>query len=662
MKFSFHFGPSAEEAQKAAVAEEEEKAAATLNYWCRKFGDPELDEIVEDHRAWVESRGAAGKKADLIGANFEGADLMGAELPGANLLRANFKGADLLLADLRGASLIEADLSEANLVSTNLRGACLAGANLATATGLVARQLAGGSLFGADLPESMYPFEGLAKTAVVSKILRVLLAALTILCTLAWWIVARTKDAALLKNSPAVSLPIVGHALPMDAFYLIGPMLLAGAYIGFHFFLQRLWDALGELPAVFPDGRRLAEYVPASIIALAPQRLGEIDSEPRTPAVLQHAISKLLAYWIIPATLVLLWARYLTAQDLRGSLLQIFFILLAAAMSGLLPGNTSSIFAPAHRNPSEKKSFAVRWQNGRFTALTLGACFVLLAFSVGAILGAPRDRSRAPNLSASDVRRWTADIFWLVGYDPFPDLTDAQISTAPAGWDGKDEDIALVKGARLPYASLRYAEAYRAFFVNAHMQDADLRGAYLSQADFRGAYLRRANLDSAVLDGAALNGADLTYASLNGAILAGARLDGANMYDAKLMQARLVRASLEKADLRGANLDRAEMNQADFRGAYLGAAKFTGARLESAQLNGAFLDGADLRGADLRGAIFQGTILSGAEFSGANLDDADLRGALEVTAAQVCSAASHHGIQMDASLTQQMAAQCGDSH
>src|SRR6185437_11027818 len=51
------------------------------------------------------------------------------------------------------------------------------------------------------------------------------------------------------------------------------------AYIGFHFFLQRLWDALGELPSVFPDGRRIAEYVPASVIALAPARLDEFDAD-----------------------------------------------------------------------------------------------------------------------------------------------------------------------------------------------------------------------------------------------------------------------------------------------------------------------------------------------------------------------------------------------
>ncbi|HKV26966.1 MAG TPA: pentapeptide repeat-containing protein [Candidatus Acidoferrales bacterium] len=655
MKFSFNFRPSAEEDEKTVAAGDESKSAGSLNYWCRKFGDPELDEIVEDHRAWVESRGEGGRKADLIGANFEGVDLMGAELPGANLLRANLKGADLLLADLRGACLIEADLTDANLVSTNLRGASLAGANLATATGLVARQLAGASLFGAELPESIYPFEGLAKITSVSRILRVLLVTMTIVCAFVWLIVARTKDVQLLRNSPAL-----GNAMPTVAFYLVAPLLLAGAYIGFHFFLQRLWDALGELPAVFPDGRRLAEYVPASVIALAPARLDELDTERASLRFLQRVISKLMAYWMIPASLVLLWARYLTEQDLRGSLLQIFFILLAAAMSGFLPGNASSIFASMRSDSNEARQFAKPWQSGPFTTATLIACVLLLALSLGAILGAPHGHGRAPELGPTNFRRWTADIFWLVRYDPFPDVTNAAISAVPPGWSGKDEDLALVKGARLSYASLRYAQASHSFFANARMQNADLRGAYLSQADFRGANLREANFDSAVLDRSDLAGADLTYVFLEGAIMVSARLDGANMYAANLSNSRLVRASLQKADLRDTNMNNAEMNQADFRGAYLGSARMADAKLENVQFNGAFLDAADLRGADLRSAIFQGTILGGTELNGANLDGADFRGALAISAAQICSAMSRVGTQMDESIEQQVAALCGN--
>lgn len=659
MKFKFHFGPSTEEHEEAAAAEQETKAAATLTYWCRKFGDPELDEIVEEHRAWVESHGESGRKADLAGANFEGADLMGAPLQGANLMRANLKGADLLLADLRGACLIEADLGDANLVSTNLRGASLVGANLATATGLVARQLAGASLFGASVPDSLYPFEGLAKTAAVAKVLRILLTAMTAMCAAVCFIVAKTKDAQLLKNSPFAPIPVIGNAIPMLAFYLIGPMLLAAIYIGFHFYLQRLWDALGELPAVFPDGRRLTESVPLSMVALAPARLAEPNSERSAFRFLQRLISNAIAYWMVPATLLLVWARYLTEQDWRGSLLQIFFILAAAAMSGFLPGKTNSIFGPARPNEGHAADSAGPWRTNWLTITAIGGCLLLVLLSMGAILGAPHDISRAPELKPHDFRRWTANAFWIVGYDPFPNLTEAQISTPPRGWAGQ-EDLSGVKGARLENASLRYAQAYRAFFAKARMQNADLRAAYLVEADFRGANLSNSSLASVNLSRADLRGADLMYASLENAILAGARLDGANFYDAQMTGAQLARASLAKADLRGAILQRAEMNQVNLQGAYLGSTKLEGAQLDGVQFNEAFLDSADLRNASLRSATFQGAILSGADLHGSNLDNADLRGALTLTAKQICSAASRADAQMDAPLQQQVEALCGN--
>ncbi len=658
MKLRFPFGASAEEVEKPAEAEREKKAEATLKYWCRKFGDPELDEIVEDHRAWMESRGELGRKADLAGANFEKADLMGAELQGANLLRANLQGADLLLADLRGACLIEADLSEANLVSTNLRGASLVGANLSTATGLVARQLAGASLFGAALPESLYPFEGVAKAAVVSNVLQILLGAMMVMCLFLWAAVGATTDAQLVKNSPA-PIPFAGNVMPTLAFYLMGPMLLAGAYIAFHFYLQRLWDALGELPAVFPDGRRLAECVPVSMIALAPQRLCERESPGTASAFLQRLFSKLTGYWMVPATLVMVWARYLAEQDWRGSLLQIFFILAASAMSGFLPGNETSVFASARGNDGRKAAVWDSWHTSRFTAITLAGCFLLVLMSLGVILGAPHARNRAPGLRAGDFRRWPADVFWLVGYDPFPNLSAARISDAPAGWFGALNDLRSVKGAQLRDASLRYAEGDRAFFAKAALQNSDLTGANFSGADFRAANLTSANLTEADLSRANFQGADLTYAVLAGAIAVDADFDGANLYSARLVDVRFDRANLAKADLRGTVLENAEFNQADFSGAYMGGAKLSGALLQGAHFNAAFLDGAELRNADLRGAAFAGTILSGADLSGSNLDGVDLRGALSVTAVQICSAASRKGAQMDEPLLQQVTTSCG---
>jgi uncharacterized protein YjbI with pentapeptide repeats len=80
----------------------------------------ELKIILEKHKAWLETGGEGGERANLWRA-----DLHGADLREADLWRADLRG-----ADLRGANLWGADLREANLRGANLEGADLQGADL----------------------------------------------------------------------------------------------------------------------------------------------------------------------------------------------------------------------------------------------------------------------------------------------------------------------------------------------------------------------------------------------------------------------------------------------------------------------------------------------------------------------------------------------------
>ena len=116
----------------------------------------ELSLILDQHRLWIETNRAQGKRADLsytdltgaylYGANLYRVDLTRANLIGANLTRAfltdaNLRGADLRDANLRGANLMGANLRDANLrgadlMGANLTGAYLLGANLTGAIGL----------------------------------------------------------------------------------------------------------------------------------------------------------------------------------------------------------------------------------------------------------------------------------------------------------------------------------------------------------------------------------------------------------------------------------------------------------------------------------------------------------------------------------------------
>ncbi|MEO6811795.1 MAG: pentapeptide repeat-containing protein, partial [Isosphaeraceae bacterium] len=218
-------------------------------------------------------RGANLRKLDLQGACFAKADLTGASLTLANLRdvnlsdvrarRADFSRTDLCHADLSGASLQGADLSRALLREADLRrayarDASFADADLSGCRGLLIGQLGGANLGGAILPPEL-KFEGLANVAEVSKGTQNLFTSVLLVCAYTWLTIASTIDAQLLNNAAPVAsrLPILGTDIPLIRFYAVAPLLLLCMYIYFHMGLQRLWEELADLPAVFPDGRPL---------------------------------------------------------------------------------------------------------------------------------------------------------------------------------------------------------------------------------------------------------------------------------------------------------------------------------------------------------------------------------------------------------------------
>jgi len=93
----------------------------------------ELDRKLKQHRLWLETRGAEGERADLLGSNLRRATLRGANLRGAVLQAANLLDANLRGANLQDANLLDANLLDANLQDAELRGADLRGANLRSA-------------------------------------------------------------------------------------------------------------------------------------------------------------------------------------------------------------------------------------------------------------------------------------------------------------------------------------------------------------------------------------------------------------------------------------------------------------------------------------------------------------------------------------------------
>jgi uncharacterized protein YjbI with pentapeptide repeats len=644
-----------------------------------------FEEKLASHKEWVESQGVTGKRADLSCAALEGAELIGVNLRYVDFHAANLKAADLLLTDLRDACLVRANLQEACLVGANLEGANLEGASMDSAMGLVPRQLAGSILRDASLPAQILNFEGLAEFERASRAALRYFATTVSLSMFSWLMIWKTKDIQLLTDSaivPYLHSAAAATAMPTDEIYLIAPVALFILFLVFQFNLQRLWDSVLELPAVFPDGRTLGEKEPRIVKGLLRAHFRWMNQDAPSTRVIERAVSVFLAYWIAPITLILIWARYLTLQDMHGTILQES---LAAVAVGIAAYATTKVGRPQERwvlGGRGAGRIVAKIRKVSPISLAIAAFALLTLLSAGSIKGVPHDRGRAPQFAAADFRRWGPSVFWSIGFDPYADLTEAAISTKPANWSGADDQVASVNGANLNNRTVRYAQAYGVFLANAHLWRADFQGSFMSEADLRGADLGQsslkfavldraqmshANLDRADLEGANLarvdlREANLSYSLLQGAVLIDARLDGASLYGARLDSATMIRANLEKADLRNSYLGNANLDHADMQAAYLWSAQLPGAHMANAKLETAIFIDANLHGADLGGAEFAGTVLNGADLSGTNLAGADLRGSLGLTANQVCSAAKRGGALLDAALQTQVDAQCGGLH
>ena len=60
-----------------------------------KISTDKLNEILANHKLWIDSNSEYGNRANLCGANLSDANLCDADLSGANLRGANLRGANL---------------------------------------------------------------------------------------------------------------------------------------------------------------------------------------------------------------------------------------------------------------------------------------------------------------------------------------------------------------------------------------------------------------------------------------------------------------------------------------------------------------------------------------------------------------------------------------
>ena len=592
---------------------------------------------------------------------------------------------DLRGVDLSGADLSGVDLHNAYLNATLLREAHLQDANLTGVQGLLSDHVAGANLSGTQLSDEVGQFDGLADVAETAKNARSLFFSMLLGCLYTWLTVATTSDLRLLTNSVSSPLPLIGASIPIVGFYLAAPFVLCCLYLYFHLYLQRLWESLADLPAVFPNGRSLDKKAyPWLLLGLVRAHFTLLRGHRSALSRVQEGLALLLAWGTVPLTLFLLWGRYLRRHDivLTGFHVVLVVIALGAGM----------LFYRLTVTTLRRKKGAPFWCRGHWRlsrlhqgpAVLLALGLVLSFLSLGAIYGRPA---------------WVPRLFALCGYETVMDLRGEDVSTKPPEWTEEytRKEVVRVKGARLRHRNLRKARLSHTFFVNADLQRSDLQGAdlqganlleadlqkaNLSQADLRGAQLSRrvsrhevfrVKLHQAKLHGVDLRETSLAYLNLQGAILSEADLQGANLEHVNLRQANLQGAHVQGAQLKGANLQGADLRAStgltleqlrevrnwmlalyspdvlkslglpadhnehvqkkDLSGRTLRGANLAGANLrefnfKEADLRGVRLTKAALQGANLHQANLQEARLNGADLSNANLQDANLQKAV----------------------------------
>ncbi len=318
----------------------------------------ELKQILAQHKKWLETGGKDGeqanlmkadlswysyankdlvfyeadlKKAYLSDANFQGTYLMRANLQGAYLWRTDLSGALLVEANLKGAHLYLADFNGADLLGAILRAADLSNANFTGAKSLLAEQLAGLDLTGATLPADIHNFTGPLKVVEdASKHARYIFFAMQLACVYAVLTVATHAP----DLSDPIRLPVLNIDIPVIWFYRVAPVLLLMLYQYFLFYMQRLWEKVADLPAVFPDGysldRKVYPWLLTEIIHAHVPKLREKD--PPRMFGRQRLFSVSFAWCAVPATLLFIIYKSWAADDILSPTIQIIPTIFAVAI------------------------------------------------------------------------------------------------------------------------------------------------------------------------------------------------------------------------------------------------------------------------------------------------------------------------------------------
>ena len=452
-------------------------------------------------------------KAECFDCSFDCTFILDAELSNSTFEKCRFTKARLDGSDLRNSEFSQCNFEEASLLRAKLNESNFQDSNFEKVTGLLGSQLAGANVSGANIPEDIRKFEGLTQVEEISKKAGKLFILMLVGCLYSWLTLVTTTDSQLFLNSAKYPLPIIQTNISITPFFYAAPLILLGIYIWFHLYLQRLWEEMALLPAIFPDGKPLDQKAfPWLLSGFIRAYIPLLKRNLPDLFVLQFISSFFLAWCLIPFTLSQFWIRVLPTHD------GIFISFLACIFSITL-GIGIYFFSltrlTLNKTPKRPKIFLI--------SLAIGICFIIFTDQINlATMGITKTQPwpslllKPEEYYARQNTPLTPDypenFLWLasignkvlkitenLGLRTHAEFKYEELSKIPEYLNGDLEDISKVRGTYWGGANLRFARAEGVFWVNSNFTAVNLNHAYLFIADLRGSDFERANLTEAFL-------------------------------------------------------------------------------------------------------------------------------------------------------------------
>ncbi|MDH4229654.1 MAG: pentapeptide repeat-containing protein [Nitrospirota bacterium] len=195
-----------------------------------------------------------------------------------------------------------------DFAGADVRGMSLRGADLRQARHLGAHQLAGTDLSGATLPPELEDLSRLTTARATADHARRLFLGVSMACLYTLTV--------MLENAGHPTFFLSGDTPPGllepgPWFFVIMPWLLLGGFLWLHVYLQRLWEAIAALPALFPDGTPVTARVGGWLVGgIAWNHVPRLIGHQPELARLQTLLAGMAVWGLVPGTQALFWGAF----------------------------------------------------------------------------------------------------------------------------------------------------------------------------------------------------------------------------------------------------------------------------------------------------------------------------------------------------------------